>query len=1068
MEAPAPGSRLADRLAALSSANSNVSKLRERRLALQSKPKTTDYDILLQIVKSSKTQDQVNGPWKKQLETAIEGGRNVNFINESTGKTILHDACAECSLEVVAFLLRSGADPTFVTRQNRSTLYYASLNKDPKVSERILAFSDDPDARLIERDNQQMTPFDMACLSANAATAQWLYTQYPRKELEKSRELDRQNRTTLHLLLTGSTANETQLRELNDFIKVIMKAKPGYIWRRDDEERTPLAVHVANHFKDAILMTFHTVLTQLASPEKVDTALYMLSNSKWKPKGAYEPEKWLLLQKLCLNPHFPKFMPAALTNVSDRAIFAQDPSGRSILHWFALYGHTSTFIDQVLSIYSDFDNSVKSWRHPLGLNMPPPTQYGAKMARYNSFCWSALLLRESVVAAIAKMKGHAIDFDGPDSQLRIVDANRDTPLHIAAKFNNFGAIETLEGVFPGEGKTWKDAQGRTALHVAALSDSGAAIASLVHTVRCDLEERDSEGYTPLMLALREKRAVAASVLVQLKAASQDCSATDGTTIESLTEAFDQHVEALKAKKEEARKARLAAQAEEDAETEAEDSEEEKPTPNGSTANGEHEKDGGAEDETGSVEYNGSDSGSVNSMEEIDSDLEITSPVANGKFRPKIKLDSEYDEDEASKTDEEPAKPLVVKNGGPAKPVNGRPALTRKPRINITHTDDYSHSSDDDETGSTGSVEIHSDSAESPPASPRSIDSLPSPRSPEPTPKSPEPKPFAAPKDDTTLMDDKTKSDLEARISALEAAKTDLESALSTSKQECTAKIEELEKTKESEATLKKRVDELQDRVTERSAELSEKESKISELLSSSQSQGAETAEFEAQIASLSQSLSEAQKALETSSSTSKASSDLAESNLSESKAKLDEALAKLEKLEKSQQLTSSASQESDAKALSLEQELNSVRKQLTGRQEAVSNLESSMSSLSSEKKQLESSNSQHLATIEQLKLQLEASASALSMSQSAARSANVIEPESDLQHIHRDSERTIQSSQASRAQAHQNALKKANAASNPMSILTLSCLAMLVLAALFAFLLIVSPDYDQPQQFYFS
>ena len=979
----------------------------------------------------------MDGPWKKQLESAIEGGRNVNFVNEATGKTILHDACAECSLEVVAFLLRSGADPSIVTRQNRSTLYYAALNKDPRVSERILAFSDDPDARLVARDNQQMTPFDMACLNANGATAQWLYSQYPKKELEKSRTLDPTHRTALHLLLTGSTVSDQQLLDLNAFIKVIMKARPSYIWRRDAEGRTPLAVHIENHFRDAILQTFHVVLANLSSAQDVDTALHMVVNRKAKRKAPYEPEKWLVLQRLCIQPRYSKFLPAIIPFISDRTIFAQDPSGRSILHWFALYGHTTSFVENMVDLWRDYDKPLKNWAHPLGFDVPHPTTYGNKGSFYSELCWSSLLHRESVLSAAKSLAGKTTEAHSPESHLRIFDNNKDTPLHIAAKYNNFKAVEKLEFLFPGEGKSWKDGNGRSALHVAALNDSAATIPYLVKVAHCDVEERDNEGYTPLMLALREKKDAAVSVLNQLKATCQDLSSSDGSTsIEQLKEEYDRHVEEQKALKEERRKARLAAQEEE--EEEDVDTEDELEVKDDKAGNDTNHNDND----------NGSDSGgSVNSMEEHDSGDEITSPISNGIFRPKIKLDSEYDEEM-----KESPKPIILtpSTQAPVRPANGRPMLTRKPRVQITPTDDYSHSSDEDETSSTESMEIHSDSAESPPASPRSSDSNASPRSPEPSPKktgSSSSSSNSSP--EISAMDDRQKAELERRVRELE----ELLAAAERTHQE---QIKEKEKNViELRSLVKEQEDALNFSREELESSKLRHSSNGDELARSKE----DNTRIQVEVDRLSNELSTSQKERENL----KQDLEKIQTENMEMKEQLERLKSELESSKaENENLELSQSKLVESKVSQLNGELTQQSSQLDALKQEKAHLEQSLSSSTAEIKRLESSSKQQSDTIELLQQELDQTKSALSSSQSAVYAQ---EAQSSIDALGSDADHLIKSSRHARSQALQLVSKEA---SSSYGIVTAGIWILILLGALFALMNLFPAPSSRPLNYHFS
>jgi len=288
--------------------------------------------------------------------------------------------------------------------------------------------------------------------------------------------------------------------------------------------------------------------------------------------------------------------------------------------------------------------------------------------------------------------------------LRIFDNQQITPIHVAAKYNNTVAIEKLFEIFGEEIKTWKDSLGRSALHIAAEYDAGEALLSLRKHCAWPLDELDKEGYTPYMRALKAHKLVACEILKVLGSTSEGLATADGTSIETLVDEFNQFaIEA--AQRKEAREAKRKAQNNSDEEEDWSSTEH----------HSDREQDDVEEAETGStgsVEIK-SDPGSEGS-EEDESDSVGTKPY----FKPKIKHDSEYDEEGASKNG--PQNGTVHNVGGKVKFDSRAPvrAWGARSGARISKDDEYDKSDsdeDDDGTGSDHSFEEKS-TGSSPPSS----------------------------------------------------------------------------------------------------------------------------------------------------------------------------------------------------------------------------------------------------------------------------------------------------------------------------------------------------------------
>jgi hypothetical protein len=211
------------------------------------------------------------------------------------------------------------------------------------------------------------------------------------------------------------------------------------------------------------------------------------------------------------------------------------------------------------------------------------------------------------------------------------DTNGDTPLHIAAKYNNEFALRHLTDMFGREEcKKIVNAKGWSPLHLAAKFNAFKAIIELKDQ-GWDLDTKTPDGYTPYMLAMKSKQIVTSQVLKSYGATSTGIVADDGTSIESLVEAHTKLVSDYE-KRREAR--RLAIEKDEEDEAGSSGTAEQKePSETGSTGSVEYRPDAVASDEEDEEDEEEEES-------ESDTDKEIM--VANQPMI--IKADSEYDEE----------------------------------------------------------------------------------------------------------------------------------------------------------------------------------------------------------------------------------------------------------------------------------------------------------------------------------------------------------------------------------------------------------------------------------------
>jgi ankyrin repeat protein/predicted nucleic acid-binding Zn-ribbon protein len=590
--------------------------------------KPSDFEFFRRFVIDTDWDETV---LREKLLTAIVNGKNLNDKNPTSGATILHMACSKSSVSVVNALLRCKADPHIKTEQKRTALHYAASNRDPKVVALLLTFLDNPIKRQQQRDVAGFTPFELACSIGNGPTAKFLFDRYPKALLGKTSKKDKLKRSILHLLLTGMP-NELQLPHVNQLLGELIEVRPMDVWARDVDQSTPLAVHVAQHYRNENMTTFGLILSKL-SQEDVDKAIYLMFNKNLPRSIEWKPEKWLVLQRMMTSSMHAKYVPCAIHFVSNASLLAYDASKRSILHWLAIFGFQPSLIEEVSEFKSELDDSRPHTEihAATGVEMPILTRAQTWLSVVNGLSWEAIVIREPIKTILDEMKGNT---NNPKftSQISLYDKNKDTPLHIAAKYNNPKAIAALYRLFGDECKQWKDSHGKNALHVAAEFNAGQVIIELQNNCGgWNLDELDYDGWTPYMLAMREKKLVAANLLKAFGSVDNGLVSKDGTTIETLIEKHNEYASAIVARRE-ARRVRLAKE---------EDSEEEDYS---ST-------------ERHSVEELDDDVASTGSVEIKSDPEELSSPVGSDgeedegnsgiPFRPTIKMDSDYDEENSN-------------------------------------------------------------------------------------------------------------------------------------------------------------------------------------------------------------------------------------------------------------------------------------------------------------------------------------------------------------------------------------------------------------------------------------
>jgi ankyrin repeat protein len=544
-------------------------------------------------------------------------------------------ACSKSPITNVSALLRCKADPHIKNIQKRTALHFAASNKDVKVVALLLEHMDNPMKRQRQRDAAGFTPFELACSLGNGPVAKYLFDRYPRALLGKTAKCDKLKRTLLHLLLT-SFPTEVQRPVLNYLLQLVIDARPEDIWARDADGSTPLAVHVAQHYRNDNMTTFAAVLTKL-SHQEVDKAIYCMFSTSTLPQSLqWNPGKWLVLQRMMTSAKHAKYVPCVLQYVSKEALVASDDSGRSILHWLAIFGAQPSLIQAVKEFKTDRDEERKTAPDiDTGVELPILSVAAHWLSTVCDLSWMSLLKREPMKAILDEMTSKS-EKSSSQPLLRVFDNRQDTPMHIAAKYNNVPAIKHLWELFGEEVKGWKDAEGKTALHVAAEFDAARALIEMRKTCSWNLEEVDKAGYTPYMRALKAQKLASAAVLVALGAASSGVVASDGTSIEALVEAHNIYASEVEARREARRLKR-------EAELNSEEEDWSSTERHSDASDGEVEE--AETGSTGSVEIK-SDPGSPGSNDE-ETDSVGTKPF----FRPTIKPDSEYDED------------LVVKGGG---------------------------------------------------------------------------------------------------------------------------------------------------------------------------------------------------------------------------------------------------------------------------------------------------------------------------------------------------------------------------------------------------------------------
>jgi len=705
-----------------------VSSLRERRLeqtqaarflanrrsagVASGTPSASDYDFFRNFVLTTDWEETI---LREKLLDAVVKGKDLNARGGISQNTILNEACSSRSLSVVSALLKTKANPHLRSDKKRTALHYAANNGDPRVLELVLRYVDNPTRSLLQRDASGFTPLDFACSVGNGLTAKYLYDRFPRRQLGLTARKDNLHRTLLHLLLTGVPKDTSQEQALVALIAQHMEVRPQDVWARDTNGKTPLQVHAEQYLRKDNLSMFASVLSKLSAID-IDKVLFMAFKDKGGQPKDWIPEKWLVLQRMMTSPRFAKFVPVALRFVSESSIMAKDASGRTVLHWLAIFGFQPSLIEAVAEFKSENDDSPKFEVHTdTGVSMPVLSKAQAWLTYLNNLAWEALLEREDVKKSLEEMKGKTLDVPIA-TPLCVLDKNKDTPLFVAAKYNNSKAVARLYQVFGDECKTWKDVRGNDALHIAAEHNAGLSVIELRTTCAWDLEVLNDDGFTPYMIALARKHLVSAALLKAYGATCSGLVSKSGIRVEDLESEYNKYASKI----EERRERRRAKEAEEmESEDDRDWSSTERHSDDEKPASG-SDDDAGS---TGSVVKNASDEEVETGEDKTSSDEDESEEAGHRRpgshlpvFKPSIKHDSEYDEDEERGNSNGHGKALDRKPNG-IKPSRLRGGS------NISAEDEYANSgSSDEENGEEegyNSMEEKSSDSESPATSPRS-------------------------------------------------------------------------------------------------------------------------------------------------------------------------------------------------------------------------------------------------------------------------------------------------------------------------------------------------------------
>lgn len=510
------------------------------RKATPSKPNgSANYRCFLDIATSGSS-GVVGGSWTEDraselattLMAQISAGRDINGTRRSTGATALHTLVKTAPPFVVQAFLSYGADPSIVDLFGRSVLHMAVLNPHYKVARMIWRqiLSAKNVRLLFDADGKGLTPLHAAFLTGNLeligylllyalpAALQTLQTTNPNLAQSGPRASDAHQRNLLHCLFEHPWDSE-QYEGIVTLVERLVELGVDR-FAKDDRHRTPLKAFLQTSHAKSLSRIRHTLLSRPEhetnmpeaekeatssnlivtaflkglSPKDVDKSIMLMfknDNQDWK-------EDWRPIHQLMQVGEFFQLLPLFIAQCSLEALLFIDTKGRSLLHYLANMGAQKSVIEFFAAQFSFSSTKTRSMRDPeTGVSVPVLETHMIHIRELVQKCFDALLSRSDA------QKLFSVE--------TVWDNDQQSPLHMAAKWNNVVVLRELFKTYGAESQAWKGVEGQTAMHTAVQFNSVFVLMEM-HRLGWNLNPEDGKGQTPYALAIEQRRRSCADLL----------------------------------------------------------------------------------------------------------------------------------------------------------------------------------------------------------------------------------------------------------------------------------------------------------------------------------------------------------------------------------------------------------------------------------------------------------------------------------------------------------------------------------------------------------------------------
>lgn len=504
------------------------------RKATPSKPSgSANYRCFLDIANSGWTEDR-SSELATMLMAQISAGRDINGMRRSSGQTALFSVVKQCPPFVVQAFLNHGADSSVVDIFGRSVLHFAMQNPNYKVARLIWRqISSGGNFRLLtEADGKGLTPLHVAFASGNLNLIGYILLDAYMGSIQKHSQqgpggslkplsalIDSHQRNLLHFLLETNWKGD----QLEGIIVIIEKLLELGVDRfaKDDRHRTPLKVLLqscqdsihqppasaeisspeqtdtsssANPTKRLTSIDLAAALLHGLTPRDVDLSIMLMFKNDLQGWN----EDWRPIQQVMQVGEFYPFLPLFVSLCSLEALVYVDSKSRSLWHYLSNMGAQKNVTEYYAAHFPAGANSPPSAVDPeTGVLVPHLEPHVIHIRSLVQATIKALLARPDVEALL--------------SQDLVFDAEHQSPLHTAAKFNNVVALRELYTAYGPESQYWKDANGATPLHISVQFNTIFVLLEL-RALGWQLTVEDGQGRTPYALAIEQKRKIPSRLL----------------------------------------------------------------------------------------------------------------------------------------------------------------------------------------------------------------------------------------------------------------------------------------------------------------------------------------------------------------------------------------------------------------------------------------------------------------------------------------------------------------------------------------------------------------------------